>query len=122
MLVDDLDAMQAVANEIEEQAVRLRQESIAEGTLPADFPGPIPDLVRAAGQPERPRLAGAGPLHGRGAICAGDAFIPGPRYGGRLKPFMDDLVEQAQAGDRQVIVSRQISAHARAVDRAQKTR
>jgi hypothetical protein len=29
-----------VGREIEEQAVRLRQESIAEGTLPADFPMP----------------------------------------------------------------------------------
>jgi transcription-repair coupling factor (superfamily II helicase) len=35
-------------------------------------------------------------------------FTPGPRYGGRLKPFMDYLVEHARAGERQVIVSRQI--------------
>ena len=40
VLVDDLDRLQVAANEIEEQAVRLRQESIPEGTLAANFPVP----------------------------------------------------------------------------------
>jgi len=40
VLVDDLDALQTVSTEIEEQAVRLRQESIVEGTLPVNFPVP----------------------------------------------------------------------------------
>jgi transcription-repair coupling factor (superfamily II helicase) len=35
VLVDDLSVAQAVANEVEEQAVKLRQESIQEGTLAA---------------------------------------------------------------------------------------
>jgi hypothetical protein len=40
VLVDDLDLVQVTANEIEEQSVKLRRESIQEGTLPADFPVP----------------------------------------------------------------------------------
>lgn len=111
VLIDDLEMMQSMAAEIEEQAVRLRQESITEGTLPADFPVPylswseLQDSLSShpwlelgrstAGERESSELA--------------DAFAPGPRYGGRLKPFMDYLVEHAQGGDRQVLVSRQIA-------------
>ena len=40
ILVDDLEAMADTANEIEEQAVRFRTESIHEGTLAEDFPVP----------------------------------------------------------------------------------
>ena len=38
--MDDLSLVEAMANEVEEQAVKFRQESIAEETLSADFPLP----------------------------------------------------------------------------------
>ena len=40
IVVDDLSLVEAMANEVEEQAVKFRQESIAEGTLSKDFPIP----------------------------------------------------------------------------------
>jgi transcription-repair coupling factor (superfamily II helicase) len=109
VLVDDLDVMQSVASEIEEQAVRLREESIAEGTLAADFP--IPYLTWSEMQDS---LNGHTWLElGRSTATEPSAlaehFTPGPRYGGRLKPFIDFMVERAKAGERLVIVSRQIS-------------
>jgi len=38
VLVDDLNLLGSIANEIEEQSVRLRNESLSEGTLPEKFP------------------------------------------------------------------------------------
>jgi transcription-repair coupling factor (superfamily II helicase) len=40
VLADDFSLMETMAAEVEEQAVRFRQESIVEGTLPEDFPVP----------------------------------------------------------------------------------
>ena len=108
VLADDLDMMQTVAGEIEEQAVRLRAESIAEGTLPASFP--VPYLSWSELQDSLSSHAwlelGRSTASEEGSPLA-EAFAPGPRYGGRLKAFMDALVKNAEAGDRQVLVSRQ---------------
>ncbi len=108
VLVDDLDLLQSVANEIEEQAVRLRQESIMEGTLPASFPVPylswseLHDSLSGITWLEMGHSTDSEPSQ------LAEAFQPGARYGGRLKVFMDDLARQAQAGAWQIIVSRQI--------------
>lgn len=108
VLVDDLDVMQSVALDIEEQAVRLRHESISEGTLPDDFPIPyitwseLQDSLSGHKWLELGRSTASEPS------ALAEAFQPGPRYGGRLKPFVDDLITRAMAGERQVIVSRQI--------------
>jgi transcription-repair coupling factor (superfamily II helicase) len=108
VLVDDLDMLQSVATEIEEQAVRLRHDSIAEGTLQASFPVPylswseLQDTLSGNTWLELGRSTASEPSE------LAEAFQPGPRYGGRLKQFMDDLARQALAGDRQVIVSRQV--------------
>ncbi len=39
------------------------------------------------------------------ALC----FEPGPRFGGRLKPLMDDMLARCQCSEQAVIVSRQVS-------------
>ena len=108
VFVDDLDMMQTVAGEIEEQAVRLRGESIQEGTLSRAFPVPyltwseIQDSLSVHPWLELGRSTASEPSE------LAEHFRPGDRYGGRLKPFLDFLVTHAQAGDRQVVVSRQI--------------
>jgi transcription-repair coupling factor (superfamily II helicase) len=109
VLVDDLDVMQSVAGEIEEQAVRLREESIIEGTLPVDFPVPYLPWSELLDS-----LSGHTWLE-LGRSTAGDshdlaeAFVPGPRFGGRLKAFIENLTGRARAGERQAVVSRQVS-------------
>lgn len=108
VLLDDLGNLHAATNEIEEQAVRLRAESIQEGTLPQDFPIPyltwseLQDSLTAhaalelgrSTAPEQPELAGH--------------FEIGARYGGRLKQVMEAVVEFGCAGDDVTLVSRQI--------------
>ena len=110
VLIDDVEMLQSVASEIEEQAVRLRQESITEGTLPADFP--VPYLSWSELQDSLSSHAwlelGRSTAGERESSELAEAFTPGPRYGGHLKSFMDYLVEHAQQGQRQVLVSRQI--------------
>ena len=109
VLLDDLDFLQVAANEIEEQAVKLRQDSIREGTLAADFPVPYTSwselLDNLSGHPwlelGRSTAEEVSPL--------ADLFTLGPRFGGRLKPFMDYLAERCQTGERLVVVSRQVS-------------
>ena len=108
VLVDDIEMLQAVANEVEEQAVRLRQESISEGTLSENFPVPylswseLQDSLSGHSWLELGRSTASEPS------ALAEAFKPGPRYAGRLKQFMEDLALQAEAGDRQIVVSRQI--------------
>jgi transcription-repair coupling factor (superfamily II helicase) len=106
VLVDDLDMVQATADEIEEQSVKLRSESLQEGTLPASFP--IPYLSWS----ELHDNLGSHTWCDMGYTTAADSeitsfFKPGPRFGGQLKPLIDYLVEQIQQGDEVHIVSRQ---------------
>lgn len=109
VLIDDLEAMRAVANEIEEQAVRLRGESIAEGTLAVNFPIPYltwSEIYDSLGGHQWLEL---GRSTADELSDLAEAFVMGPRFGGRLKPFFEELVRNARAGQRQVIVSRQVA-------------
>ncbi len=109
VLVDDLDSLEAAGDEIEEQAVKLRQSSITEGTLPADFPIPYIsyselfdslsghpwlELGRSTAPDETPLAA---------------SFQPGPRYGGRLKALVDEVADACAGPVRFVVVSRQVA-------------
>ena len=108
VLVDDLDMLQTMATEVEEQAVRLRHESINEGTLPSDFPVPYLSWSEVQDSLSGHTWAELGRSTAQEVSELGEVFTPGPRYGGRLKPFMSYLVENAARGERQILVSRQI--------------
>jgi transcription-repair coupling factor (superfamily II helicase) len=109
VLVEDLDLLKSTANEIEEQAVKLRQDSITEGTLSEDFP--IPYLTWSEIQDS---LMGHSWLElgwstAEEQSALGNLFNAGPRFGGRMKQVLDYLLERCQAGEEVTIVSRQIS-------------
>ena len=109
VLVDDLDNLQCLANEIEEQAVKLRSDSISEGTLPADFPVPYLSWSEAAGQPERACLAGTGALDRRRSLPAGGAVHPWPALRRAVEAVHGLPARARMRGDRLVVVSRQIA-------------
>ncbi|TLN25071.1 DEAD/DEAH box helicase, partial [bacterium] len=108
-LVDDLDLLQSMAAEIEEQAMRLRGESIAEGTLAGDYPIPylswseLADSLTGhtwmqlgfAGEAEPSELAAA--------------FAPGPRFGGRLRQLVEYIENLCRKGEPSWVISRQVS-------------
>ena len=113
VLVDDLSVVESMVAEVEEQAVKFRQDSITEGILPADFPLPYitwPELLDN--------------LHNRtflelGHSTAADAadteeilsscFTHDERFGGRLKPFIAYLTSIVERGEQAIVISRQAS-------------
>jgi transcription-repair coupling factor (superfamily II helicase) len=111
LLVDDVAAVDAEMEEIRRRAERLRAER--EGGdrllgLPPDYPPPIfePPAIMSR-LAERGALALGGLLEGGGGAGLAEAFQPGPRYGGQIKPLMDQLVRFHLNGERVVMVSRQ---------------
>jgi len=110
VLADDINYLQSLSQEVEEQAVKLRQESISEGTLPDDFPVPylswseIQDSLTGHASLELGQSAEAEETSQLGTL-----FTPGPRYGGRLKPFIDHVADLSEKGERVVVMSRQIT-------------
>src|SRR5512139_819067 len=112
VLIDDLSVVESMVAEVEEQAVKLRNESIQEETLSADFPLPYitwPDLLDN--------------FHSRSFLELGYStqleedvdsenrlsgrFSHDERFGGRLKQFIDYLVSLFEKGEETLVISRQ---------------
>jgi transcription-repair coupling factor (superfamily II helicase) len=111
IVVDDAGLVEAMADEVEEQALRFRRESIEEGTLAADFPIPyVPWSELADSMHGMPRVdfgkPGEEPAPGEDLPLAA-SLGHDERFGGRLKPFMDYLARLLEGGDRVCLVSRQ---------------
>ncbi len=114
---DDLALLESTITEIEEQAVKLRSESISEGLLPVDFPVPyftwseISDLFQAYPCVELgfsttfEEESIEEELPGRQAL--GMFFSQLERFGGRLKPFIEYIGKLVSEGNAVLIVSRQ---------------
>src|SRR5688572_5953630 len=113
ILVDDLSIVEGMVAEVEEQAVKFRQDSIAEETLPADFPLPYVTWSELLDN-----------LHNRSFVELGHStaadvddtnellsscFTHDERFGGRLKPFIEYLASILERGEQAIIISRQAS-------------
>ncbi len=112
IFVDDLNLVEIIANEVEEQAVKFRRESIEEGTLPADFPIPyVPwsELNDSLSGLSSIELGYATHLEPESNIDLAAHFGHDERFGGRLKPFIDYLAPILEKDGRVTIVSRQSS-------------
>jgi transcription-repair coupling factor (superfamily II helicase) len=127
--VDDLSLVEGMMQEVEEQAVRTRRESIEEGLLSDDFPVPYltwSELADSVGERAMIELGRVGdseqlsvisdqespsPDFGRGVRGEGlaEQFGHIERFAGRLKPFEEYLAQLVDDGKQAVIVSRQRS-------------
>ncbi len=119
VLVNDWAMLESVVAEIEEQAVKLRSESITEGTLPEDFP--VPYLTWMELDEALQGHAGLElgltttdespspfePEDRRKSLAS--QFRQLERFGGRLKPFIESLGRIVTEDNSAVIVSRQSS-------------
>jgi transcription-repair coupling factor (superfamily II helicase) len=117
--VDDLSLIEGMMQEVEEQAVRYRKESIEEGTLAEDFPVPYltwSELADSLGDRPLVELGRAGeevisdPPSGTSqysVISLAMQFGHIERFAGRLKPFEEYLAKLVDDGKQIVIVSRQ---------------
>ena len=113
IVVDDLSLVEVMANEVEEQAVKFRQESITEGTLSKDFPIPylpwseLYDSVDGFSSLELGHSSEI--VSSEQSSVISDQFLHNERFGGRLKPFIDYLSPIVERGEQVIIVSRQSS-------------
>ncbi len=108
VFVDDLSLSETMVTEIEEQAVKFRQESIGEGTLAASFPVPyltwseVLDSIHS-----HPWLELGHGNQESDAFSIRELFGHDQRFGGRLRPFIEYLIAITGQGDCVVVVSRQ---------------
>jgi transcription-repair coupling factor (superfamily II helicase) len=115
IVVDDMSLVEVMANEVEEQAVKFRQESIQEGTLSKDFPIPylpwseVHDNLDSFAFLELGHSTEAVNSDQSSVVSLSEQFNHDERFGGRLKPFIDYLSPIVERGEQVFIVSRQSS-------------
>ncbi|HEY9077211.1 MAG TPA: transcription-repair coupling factor [Anaerolineaceae bacterium] len=109
VVLDGEENLKSLAQEVEENAVKLRKDSIQEGLLPEDFPVPylswseLSDIISGHHWVDFGRSGGAEPS------AISEVFTPGSRFGGRLKPLMDTMVEYSSRKEKILLISRQVS-------------
>jgi transcription-repair coupling factor (superfamily II helicase) len=116
VLVDDLGMLESTISEIEEQAVKLRSDSIVEGTLAVDFPIPyfswseLNDTLAGYLSLELGRSTAAdNPNDQPAEDILSVQFERIERFGGRLKPFSEYMNRIVGENNSVIVVSRQSS-------------
>lgn len=108
ILIDDVNLLQALANEIEEQAVKLREDSITEGTLAEDFPLPYMTWSEIRDQLGGHQWLELGYSTAQEPSALAKCFEPGLRFAGRLKQVIEHIRGVIEKGEKALIVSRQV--------------
>jgi transcription-repair coupling factor (superfamily II helicase) len=107
LVVDDRWALADAWAELEQEALDLKASVEKNGTLPADYPLPYATwdewLEMTADRPALTLGPGREETTSRLARC----FLPGPRFGGQLRPLLDHIETAQVQGDRVVVISRQ---------------
>jgi len=113
VLIDDISMVASVVNEVEEQALKFREESVAEGILADDFPVPymtwseLEDSIQTRAWLEMGHSTSVRVNQLADASDLATCFSHDERFGGRLKPFMEYLGGLVDNGEQTIIVSRQ---------------
>ncbi len=108
VLVDDFTAVESGILGLENQALGLRAEMIAEGQLPASFAVPYLTWEELKGRLLARRAMSLG--HGLGEMApyfGDEGFIAAPRYGGQLHNAIEDIIELYRKDQKVVVVTRQ---------------
>ncbi|MCK4726231.1 MAG: hypothetical protein KAT29_10520, partial [Anaerolineales bacterium] len=107
VLLDNFEDIKDSIQAIEEQAVEMRGDQIAENSLPENFPIPyltISEFQDSLSSHHTIELGSSVMLE---STTFAQRFASGPRFGGQLKPLLDNLSQDYRKGDRIVLVSRQ---------------
>ena len=108
VLMDDTLMLESAATGLEEQALSLRAEMLAEGQLPANLAVPYFTWEELKSRLADHRAISLG--HGAAETLpffGEDGFIPAPRYGGQLQDVLQDVIELRSKGQRVVLITRQ---------------
>ena len=108
IVVDDPQELADAWADLEEEAVGLRAAAEEAGTLPPGYPLPYVTWDEWSERlTDRPVLT-LGPCRARWHLAPlADCFIPGPRFGGQLKPVLEHVHTAQTQGGQVVVVSRQ---------------
>ncbi len=109
VILDDNELIRTVANEIEEQAVRFRMDSIKEEIIDIDFPLPYVSWSEMEDILSAHNWVDFGFSLSEEALYFEKMFSPGERFGGRIKVFLDYLSDKCSQGIPTTIVSRQLN-------------
>ncbi len=116
VMVDDLGMLESLIADYEEDAIKLRSESIDEGILKEDFPIPyvtwteIADDLNSRYCLEMGRSSldiNTSDSELEDSESLSKVFSPGERFAGRLKPFVEHVASLTRAEVNVVIISRQ---------------
>ncbi|MCX7607715.1 MAG: transcription-repair coupling factor [Anaerolineales bacterium] len=113
VLVEDMSLFASAVTEVEEQAVRLRTDLVANGLLAEDFPVPYFTWDELHEALQSHRVAVLGYSHLDQAIAdeaiatLASEFVNLERFAGRLKSFLEYLERETSAGRLAIVVTRQ---------------
>ena len=111
VLAEDLAGIEAVVHELEAQALELRGKLTESGELAPESPRPYLTLDEILDCLERQAAINLGMVSSTSleGENLGEAFSPGPRFGGQLRPLLEHLSERRLAHESCILVSRQAS-------------
>ncbi len=111
IVVDDWGELETAVSELHDHADQIANEQLE---LPPNYPSPIFDWTTMSADLGwwQPLILGEGKVEGdeegkRPFSSLADAFEPGPRFGGQVRPFLTQLKNAQSEKDRTIVVSRQ---------------
>lgn len=110
IVVDDWQELETAVHELHDHADQIANEQPG---LPPHYPSPLFDweTMRAELDWWQPLVLGRGEMDlaqgERPFLALADAFEPGPRYGGQVRPLLTQIKNALAENERMVIVSRQ---------------
>ena len=107
IVIEDVEAVEAMSQEIETQALEMKESQIQDGALSANTPQPYTSWSELNDEVTFRRHILLGPSASNEKSDLARLFSPNPRFGGRVKAVLDHQLHQAHRGDRSIVVSRQ---------------
>ncbi|MDT8305332.1 MAG: transcription-repair coupling factor [Anaerolineae bacterium] len=108
IVVDEMPVLEAGLAELHEHAAQIKAD---QPSLPPDYPNPLLDwsYLEEELALRQVLVLGDGGAYsdGMAPLPLADAFQPGPRYGGQVRPFLLQLQSARREGERTVVVSSQ---------------
>lgn len=107
ILVDDWQEFESTINDLETQAISLKQDYLDEGAIQPDHPLPYITLAEIHETLSPLTLLELGPSGLAPPPPLAQTFRVNPRFGGKLKELIEHITTLIQSGDSITVVSRQ---------------